>query len=145
MRMFSGEMLIQWLDAAVPDWFAVISGAFNGILGVLAIGLMVTLFAPAALAEWMLGIVFFCGVSAGYKFWEKRKSENPTINKVFCLMAGLLTALAAVLVQISVDGRYFNTRPSVVLLLGLGILGLGGAALGGGLRYRYEKLPHAGK
>lgn len=145
MRMFSGEMLIQWLDAAVPDWFALVAGIFTGVLGVFAIGLMVTLFAPAALAEWMLGIVFFCGASAGYRFWEKRKSQNPMANKFFCLTAGLFTALAAILVQISVDGRYFNTRPSVVLLLGLGTLGLGGAALGGGLRHRYEELPHAGK
>ena len=141
--MFSGDMLIQWLDAAVPDWFALAAGAFAGLLGVFAMGLMVTLFAPAALGEWMLVIVFFCGASAGYKFWEKRKSENPKTNIVFCLMAGLFTAIVAVIVQFSVDSRYFNTRPSVLLLIGFGMLGLVGALLGGGLRHRYEKLTHA--
>ena len=141
--MFSSEMLIQWLDAAVPDWFALVSGAFTGMLGVFAISLMVTLFAPAALAEWMLAIVFFCGASAGYKFWEKRKSENAGTNIAFCLMTGLITAIVAVIVQISVDSRYFDTRPPALFLIGFGLLGLAGALLGGGLRHRYEKLIHA--
>jgi len=138
--MVSTDMLIEWLDAIIPDWFAVLSGCFTGLLGVFALGMMVTLFAPSALGGWMLGIVFFSGISAGYKFWEKRKSDHRISNTIFTLAAGLATAVTAILVQVSIDGRCFNARPSVLLLVAFGCLGLTGAILGGLLRSRYEKL-----
>ncbi len=138
--MFSGEVFIKLLDAFVPDWFAFASGFFTGALGVAAFSIIVLFFAPSGLAAWMLLIVFFCGASAGYKFWEKRKSGVIAWQILFCLAAGISTGATGAVIQMSVDDNMFHASTPGILIAGIGLASVLGALLGGALRHRYERI-----
>lgn len=133
-------MFTEWLDAQFPDWFALAAAILLGAFGVLALGFLVICFAPGALGYWMPPIAGFCAMSAGYKYWEKRQSESPTARKALCLASGLGPAAAAAVMQTAVNRRIFGTDPTVQMIAVIVALGIAGAAAGGLLRNRYEKI-----
>ena len=137
----SGEMFVQWLDFALPDWYGIVSGAFTAILGIMALGLMACFLAPQALGGWMLLIVFFCSVSAGYKFWEKRRSTRPYLRVACCLATGGMVTVAAIGIYVWLLKNFLHVQPARSLYYIFAVLALAGALIGAGLRKRYENLP----
>lgn len=137
----SGEMIVQWLDAVLPDWYGLASGVFTGILGILALGLMACFLAPQALGGWMLLIVFFCSVSAGYKFWERRRSVQPALKILFCLATGTVLTAAAIGIYAWLLKQFLHVQPAGDLYYIFAALALSGVLIGAGLRKSYEKLP----
>lgn len=134
-------MFVQWLDFALPDWYGVVSGAFNGVLGILALGLMACFLTPQAVGGWMLLIVFFCSVSAGYKFWENRRSTQPYVRILFCLATGGVVTVAAVGIYAWLLKNFLHVQPARPLFSIFAGLALAGALIGAGLRKSYENLP----
>ncbi|MFW6052602.1 MAG: hypothetical protein ACOC8I_01700 [Desulfosalsimonas sp.] len=137
--MFSGQMFSEWLDAAFPDWYALVVGMLAGAFGVLAIGLLVMGFAPHALFMWMPVIAAFCGATAGYKFREKQQSNRPKLLKALSLVSGLGPAAAAIIIQDLVDSRIFGAETPTKLKLIILVCAVAGAFVGSLLRSRYEK------
>ncbi|MFP3981699.1 MAG: hypothetical protein ACLFUY_09910 [Desulfobacterales bacterium] len=137
--MLSTRMFTEWLDAQFPDWFALAAAILLGAFGVLALGFLVICFAPGALGYWMPPIAGFCGISAGYKYWEKRQSENPATRKALCLASGLGPAAAAAAIQTAVNRRIFGADPTAQLVAIIVAFGIAGAIAGGLLRSRYER------
>lgn len=137
--MISSRMFSEWLDAVFPDWYALTVAMLAGAFGVLAIGLLVTGFAPHTLVIWMPVIAAFCGATAGYKFREKQQSERPALLKTFSLVSGLGPAAAAIIIQHLVDSRIFGTETPAKLKLTILVCAVAGAFAGSLLRSRYEK------
>ncbi|MGM0451938.1 MAG: hypothetical protein ACQERN_02080 [Thermodesulfobacteriota bacterium] len=136
--MFSTDTFLNWLDLYVPEWFAVVSGAALGIFGTMAIGFMVVVFSPVALAAWMPWISGFCGISGGYKFMEKRQSLHRGLLLLLSLCVGAIIALAAGTIQVAVNQHFFAAdTPATVLAIVAGSALLG-AVIGRWLRVRYE-------
>lgn len=137
--MFPIEVFIDWLDLKLPDWYAFLSGFFVGLLGVLALSFLVMFFSPDSLFFWMPVILLFTGASAGYKFWQRKKSNKLWSSKLLCLLTGVITAGVATGIQMSVDWYLFKTRTSILFLTIFFLTGAIGSLLGGLLRHKYEK------
>ncbi|GEM_PF-2201041 len=138
------EVLVQWLDLKVPNWFALISGASLGILGVCALGFLVVVFAPDKSIILMPGVVLFCGISCGYKFWEKRQNDIRLLKIGMYLLAGLITAGVGIAIQYNLDRYLFQTQTPPGAILLLIVCGPLGAVLGVWLRDKYERLQQTG-
>jgi len=110
-----------------------------GLLGVLALSFLVMFFSPDTLFFWMPVILLFTGASAGYKFWQRKKSNKLLSSKLLCLLTGVITAGVAAGVQMSVDWYLFKTRTSILFLSIFFLTGAIGSLLGGLLRHKYEK------
>lgn len=134
------EVLIQWLDLKVPNWCAFVSGTSLGILGVFALGFLVVLFAPDKSIILMPGVVLFCGISCGYKFWEKRQNDIRLLKIAMYTLAGLITAAAGIAIQYNLDRYLFQAKTPTIAILVFIACGPLGAVLGVWLRHKYENL-----
>jgi hypothetical protein len=133
------EVLVHWLDLKLPNWFALATACIQGLLGVGALGFLVLFFAPARLVLWLVPISAFAGANSGYKLWQKRAADSPTVW-ILSLAAGLVTGLAAAGLQFYVDARFFHTAPPLAALAAYICAAAAGSALGGWLRKRYERI-----
>jgi len=138
--MFPTDVLIEWLDVKFPNWFALVSGCFLGILGVLALSFLVAVFAPDLLAFWMPLLILFAASSGGYTLRQKRPTSKNPSPIVLTLAAGLIVACVGGAVQLGVDHYLFHSRTGLPFMAIYAICGLAGAFLGSFLRSRYEKL-----
>ena len=134
------EVLIQWLDLRLPNWFALIAAAFLGILGVCALSFLLMLFAPDKIMVLMPGVVIFCGISCGYKFWEKRQEDKRLTRTAMYMAAGLITSAAGIILQYKLDNYVFQAKTPHFMILVLLVCGPFGAFLGVWLRNKYEIL-----
>lgn len=139
--MFTTEIFVDWLDAFMPEWFALVSGIFLGIFGILALSFVGVVFAPDKLVALMPWIAGFCGISSGYKFMEKRQGEKNGVQLSLCLFCGAATAVAAGAVQVAVNRQLFAADTPMTLLGVFLAVAVFGAGIGRWLRVRYEALP----
>lgn len=138
---FYAEAIVDYLDAKVPDWFALIVGVLSGILGILALAFLAgALFGVLRIGAFIPFIVGFCGAHAGFKAWEKSRSPNNSYRKFICGLAGIGTGAAGFLTQRYIDQFFFYVKTPLEILFFLLIVGGLMAEAGGWLKAKSERI-----